>query len=430
MQFVERHVIRPDHAAFRGIDNACFASKNLYNQALYEVRQNFFATSKVFSQAKLDKMLKNSEEYRALPAKVAQLVLMQEYDSWVSYCAALTAYKKDPSLFLGKPRIPKYLDKKGRNLLHYNKQAFSKKALKKRSSILPTGLFEIVQTKQNPETVTEIRIVPRSSNYVVEVVYEVKEPVKTELDKSLYASIDMGVVNLATVTFNRPGMKPFAVSGRELKSLNQFYNKRKAELLSLLPKGHYKSHQINAMNDKRYWRMQDMFHKASRYIVNQLIKGKVATLIIGKNDGWKQDVNMGKKNNQEFCFIPHARFIKMLTYKAEMAGIHVICQEESYTSKCSFLDNEPICKQEKYLGRRVKRGLFRSANGILINADCNGSYNHLRKFDANVFPDPVERTREGAEGYVVHPIRVNFKLMNSKKLNQTPTASSSLSINV
>jgi len=108
----------------------------------------------------------------------------------------------------------------------------------------------------------------------------------------------------------------------------------------------------------------------------------------------------------------------MLTYKAQMEGINVICREESYTSKCSFLDNEPICHHEQYVGKRIKRGLFRSANGSIINADCNGSYNIMRKEDENVFPKPVVMTRKGIEGYVVHPNRVTIKMMNSKKLNQ------------
>lgn len=426
MQLVERHVISKPHPAFEAIDKACFASKNLYNKALYEVRQNFFATGKVFSQAKLDKMLKNSDEYRALPAKVAQLVLMQLDKAWKSYFASLKEYRVNPGKFLGHPRLPKYLDKKGRNLLQYNKQAINAKTFLSKQIIFPSGLMEVTNTKQDPSAICQIRIVPHASEYVLEVVYEAKEPKLPELDKTLFAGLDIGVDNLATVTSNRPGFQPFAVSGRELKAINQFYNKRKAKLQSLLKKDQHTSRQILAMGDKRYWRMQDIFHKASRFIVDELVKRKVGNLVIGKNDGWKQESNMGKKNNQEFVFIPHARFIEMLTYKATMAGMRVVCQEESYTSKCSFLDNEPISKHEKYAGRRTKRGLFRSSNGILINADCNGAYNHIRKFDANVFSKPVVITREGIAGYVVHPIRVNVISMNSKKFNRKPTTISCL----
>lgn len=128
----------------------------------------------------------------------------------------------------------------------------------------------------------------------------------------------------------------------------------------------------------------------------------MGTLVIGKNDGWKQNVRLGKRNNQNFVQIPHARFIDMLTYKAQLVGIDVIVTEESYTSKCSFLDGEAVCKQEQYAGKRVKRGLFRASDGRLIHADVNGSYNILRK----AIPDAMSRHGEGIRGAVVHPVRV------------------------
>jgi putative transposase len=230
----------------------------------------------------------------------------------------------------------------------------------------------------------------------------------------------MGVDNLATVTFNRPGFYPFAVSSRELRSLNQYYNKRKAALQSRLPQGRHNSRQIDRMGDKRYWRIQDIFHKAARRIVERLVHAKAATLVIGKNDGWKQEVNLGKRTNQTFVFIPHARFIEILTHKAEQVGIRVVHQEEAYTSKTSFLDLEPIEKRAAYLGKRIKRGLFRAANGQLINADCNGSYNIIRKFNPNAFSKPVVRSRKETAGYVVHPSRLSVKILNSSKPNLKP----------
>jgi len=123
--------------------------------------------------------------------------------------------------------------------------------------------------------------------------------------------------------------------------------------------------------------------------VKWLLDNKIGTLVIGKNDGWKQQINLGKRNNQNFVQIPHARFIEMLTYKAQLAGIKVILVEESYTSKCSFLDNEPIHKHEQYAGRRIKRGLFRASDGRLINADINGSANIMRKAIPNAFADGI-----------------------------------------
>ena len=113
-------------------------------------------------------------------------------------------------------------------------------------------------------------------------------------------------------------------------------------------------------------------------------------LVIGKNKGWKQSINIGRRNNQAFVQVPHARFIDMLTYKARLVGIKVVVTEESYTSKTSFIDLEPVKKQMVYLGKRIKRGLFKSADGTLINADINGSSNIIRKVVPNAFADGIE----------------------------------------
>ena len=130
-----------------------------------------------------------------------------------------------------------------------------------------------------------------------------------------------------------------------------------------------------------------------------LVGERIGTLIIGKNDGWKQAIGLGKRTNQNFVFVPHARFIAMLRYKAELVGIQVMVSEESYTSKCSFLDLELVGKHEVYAGRRVKRGLYRASDGRRLNADVNGAFNILRK----VVPDAFGN---GIEGVVVHPVRI------------------------
>lgn len=414
-QRVERHYITRQHPSFREVDGVSFASKNLYNCGMYAVRQHFFATGRAISQNKLDKLLKGLPEYQAMPAKVSQLVLKQVADAWESYFKAMKAYALDPSAFLGKPRIPGYKAKNGRNIVTYNCQAVHAQTSLLKGLVHPSGLTPITQTRQSPDRVASIRIVPRFSRYVVEVVYEVDEQEQAELDRDVYAGVDIGVGNLATVTFNRPGMKPFAVSGRELKAINQRYNQRKARLQSLLPKDQSDSKQLRQMESKRYWRIQDIFHKASRFIVDQLVRNKVGTLVIGKNNGWKQEMRMGKRNNQHFAYIPHARFVEMLTYKAEQVGITVVCQEEAHTSKCSFLDLEPICHHDPYLGRRIHRGLFRSSIGSLINADVNGSYNIIRKYNPNVLPN----SPKGIRGFfVVHPFRVPYSVLNADKRNQ------------
>jgi len=156
---------------------------------------------------------------------------------------------------------------------------------------------------------------------------------------------------------------------------------------------------IEQLTHKRNVKVDIYLHNASKFIVNHLADNRIGTLVIGKNDNWKQGRNLGKRNNQNFVAIPHARFIEMLTYKAQLAGIFVKVIEESYTSKCSFLDNEPCVKHSEYKGKRIKRGLFRAGDGRLINADVNGSANIIKKAFPNAFA-------EGIQGVVVRPVRV------------------------
>ena len=245
----------------------------------------------------------------------------------------------------------------------------------------------------------EVRIIPRNNHYAIEVVYQVKE--KEHHDNGKYAAIDLGLNNLATVAFN-DGSKPLIVNGRPLKSINQYYNKEKAHYQSKLKGNKHTSKRIWALTNKRNNKVTDYLHKASRLLVNQLVSQGITTLVIGKNKNMKQDINLGRVNNQTFVQLPIMRFADLMKYKCELEGINVLFNEESYTSKCSFLDGEPICKHDKYLGKRVKRGLFVSRSGININADVNGAYNIMLKAIPNAFAD-------GIEGVVVHPVVLTIK---------------------
>ena len=400
MQLVEQTVLRKGDPRYDIIDGAAFAAKNLYNAALYEVRQAFIFGHRYMGYTEVYHCMKTHEAYRALPAKVAQQVMRLLDKNWKSYFEACKAYKEHPEQFLGHPQLPKYKDKvKGRNILIYTLQALSKPALK-RGMIVPSGLsIEIPTTHM---MIDQVRIVPRASCYVVEVIYE-QEVLQEEQDPTLYAAIDIGLNNLATLTSNKVGFVPRLVNGRPLKNVNQVYNKERARLISALMKEDARrrtSRRLEQLTAKRNRRVTHYLHTASRWIVNLLVAEGIGTLIIGKNVNWKQDANMGKRNNQNFVCIPHARFIEMFTYKCELVGIQVILTEESYTSKCSFLDNEPIGKHKQYLGKRVKRGLFSSADGHCYNADVNGSYNILRK----VVPDAFAQGDSGC--CVVHPMRL------------------------
>jgi putative transposase len=393
MQLTEQHVIKATDSRYHAIDQAAFASKNLYNAALYEMRQAFIFGGRRIRFEELYHRMKNHDAYKRLPCKVSQQVFKQLDKAWKGYFAACAAWDEDPSKFLGHPKLPKYKDKQhGRNLLVYTNQALSKPALK-RGEIAPSGLPILVKTKHT--NVDQVRIVPRQGYYVVEVVYEQAES-QADVDPALYAGIDIGIDNLATLTSNKVGFVPRIVNGRPLKSINQFYNKRKAELQSILKDTHFTA-RMERITNKRTRRIDHYLHTASRRIIDLLIAERIGTLVLGKNPNWKQEVNIGKRNNQNFVTIPHARFIAMLSYKAKRVGIQVIITEESYTSKCSFLDAESIGKQEVYAGKRVKRGLFRAATGQHINADVNGSYNIIRKVAPDVFG-------QGSRGCVVHPV--------------------------
>jgi putative transposase len=396
MQLVEQHVIKRTDPRYQVIDEAAFASKNLYNAANYVIRQAFIHEGVYLCYEEMHTRMKSHEAYKALPRKVSQQVLRLLHKNWVSCFKAIEAWKADPSQFLGRPCLPKYKDKQhGRNLLVYTIQAMSKPALA-RGKIIPSGLPIVIETRQH--NVDQVRIVPKSGYYVVEVIYEQAET-QADVDPALYAGIDIGIDNLATLTSNKVGFVPRLVNGRPLKSINQYYNKRKAELQSILKDTRFTA-RMERITNRRTRRIDHYLHTASRHIIDLLVAEGIGTLVIGKNPNWKQEVNIGKRNNQQFVCIPHARFIDMLTYKAKLVGIAVMVTEESYTSKCSFLDREPIGKHEQYLGKRVKRGLFRASDGRTINADTNGAYNIIRK----VVPDAFGQRDRGC---VVHPVRLH-----------------------
>src|SRR5262245_23350700 len=252
--------------------------------------------------------LKTSAEYRALPAKVAQWVLRQLALAWKSYFAACAVWQANPSRFLGHPTLPKYLDKRGRNLLTYTEQAISRAPMN-RGYVVPSGLDIWVETRQI--AIDQVRIVPHASHYTLEVIYE-RPVTPADVDPTRVAAVDIGLNTLAAVTFNQPGMLPFLVNGRPLKAINQWYNKRRARLQAKLPAGVFASRQLDILTDKRSRQITDYLHVASRRIVQWLVGQRIGTLVVGKNDGWKQAIGLGKRTNQNFGFVPHARFVALL----------------------------------------------------------------------------------------------------------------------
>jgi IS605 OrfB family transposase len=412
VNLVEKHLIKNNNSIYKEIDHLAFLSKNLYNCGIYLCRQALFSKQQRPNYLELYNLLKSTTDYKALPAKVSQWVLKQVDKAFLSYEETIKEYDKYPDKFTGKPKLPRYKHKlTGRNVLIYTCQAVSKPYLIN-GVIKPSKTGFKVKTKVHWESLQQVRIVPLTNAYRIEVIYSKVNSPDTTLDTNLYAGVDLGLNNLATVMSNAAGFRPLLICGKAIKACNQYYNKQKARLQSLLPEGQYTSRRIEGLTLKRNNKVDYYLHTASSYIVKQLAAHHIGTVIIGKNQGWKQEINIGKRNNQHFVNIPHARFIEQIRYKAELAGICVLTTEESYTSKCSLLDLEPIQKHKSYLGRRVHRGLFRSSSGVVINADCNGAGNILRK----VVGDSLFIQQDSIERCVVHPVRVKAYKDTSKDI--------------
>lgn len=398
----ERHIINNNHKFYKECDDLAFKSKNLYNQGLYNVRQYYFENKKYLSYVENYHITKNQESYSELPAKVSNQTLKLVDQNFKSFFGLI---KTEGSI----ANIPKYLDKiNGRYIVNYEKQALSLREFKKTGKLKLSKTNIIINTQINKwDSIKEVRIVCRNNHYIIEVIYEILEK---KCKGNTVSAIDVGLNNLATVTYNN-NKSPIVINGKPLKSINQFYNKEKSRLESelKLKQNKKKSKKINNLTHKRNNKINDYLHKSSRILVNQLVLNQVKTLIIGKNIGQKQDSNMGRANNQNFTQIPTFKYLNMVAYKAKLEGIEIVWQEESYTSKASFLDLDYIPTYKKdnninysFSGYRIKRGLYKiKGKNKYINSDVNGSYNIMRKAVPNVFSD-------GIEGFAVNPIKFNI----------------------
>ena len=384
MQLVETHQFKQGSKHYKELDAILYSSKNVYNSALYIWRQAYILENKCLSLTDIYHKLKEKNCYKELPQNVSTQSLQLAIQNIKAFFQSIKAYKKNPIKFLGRPKLPKYKDStKGRMVATYTSRVIRKRDFSK-GQIGLTGLSFTIPTKiKNYNDIKQVRIIPSVYSIKVEIVYEQKSKEPKKNDN--IAAIDLGLNNLSAVSFNNKENKPFIINGKPLKAINQYYNKVKAKLQSKLKKGQYTSKKISKLTRKRNNKVKDYLHKSSRYLVNQLVSNNISKLIIGYSKEWKQDINIGKKNNQNFVNIPFLAYINQLKYKCELEGIELILTEESYTSKCSFIDLEIMVKQESYLGKRIKRGLFKSKTGKVINADLNGSYNIMRKVVPDVF---------------------------------------------
>lgn len=388
MNRVEKHIVIAD----KNLDNLCFLSKNLYNYCNYLIRQEFINNHKTLSEYDLSTELCRERQIDYISLPCSQQVIRLLFKNWKSFFKACKIKDKLNS----RPKMPKYKDKvKGRNIVVFtNNQCKLKNGFihfPKRVNIAP------IKTKV--DNIRQVRIIPQCSCFIIEVVYDKKKQA-AELNNDAYLSIDLGLNNLVT-SYDSLNNKSFIVNGRPLKSINQYYNKKKAFLMSCIgDKGI--SNRIRRMTLKRNCKIDDYMHKASRFVINYCLRNHIANIVIGNNKDWKQECNMGKRNNQNFVSIPFEKIISMIQYKAEEYGMNVIITEESYTSKVDHFAGEEMCKHEKYLGERVKRGLFISSTGKIINADENGAIGILRKVADEKFKRLII-----SRGDAISPMRLN-----------------------
>jgi putative transposase len=369
------------------------------------VRQEYINLGIWLRYDDLNFMLKNSNPYKNLPAQTSQQILRVLDKNWKSYFNALKEYRIDPTKFEGKPGMPNYKEKNGEFLVIFtNQQCKIKNGLlifprKIHSSYSPYW-FKPIKTRITRK-IHHVRIKPLGIGYKLEIVYE-KEIQDLALNKERIIGIDLGVNNIVAIV-NNIGIKPIIVKGGVIKSINQFYNKERSRLMSTKDKQKIKfwTRNLKKLGLIRDNKIYDCFHKISKNLVEYCVKNNIGKIVIGYNEKWKQYSNMGKKNNQNFVSIPFLELIKKIQYKSALIGVQVVLINEAYTSKCSFLDNEPIEKRKKDKGRRIKRGLFKASNGTIINADVNGGYNILIQGVPNAFAD-------GIEGVELHPCSLNW----------------------
>jgi len=382
------------------LSRLCHLSKNLYNEAMYIIRQEFLKTGRWVRYTDLAFQLKSSKNYKELPSQTAQRILKVVDRNWRSFFKAIKIWKEHPDRFYEMPRIPRYKKKDGEFMLIFtNQQAKIKDGM----LILPKKGSVIGKIKTRIKTLREVRIIPKALGYILEIVYEkvINAPGR---DKTRIAGIDLGVRNLVTIA-NNIGIHPIVVKGGVAKSMNQYFNKQKAKIQSIYDKQGLKTGlRAKKLFVKRDKKIHDYLHKVSRATISYLVDNNIGRLIIGRNENWKQRVNIGRRNNQNFATIPFYKLIHMLQYKAEEEGIEVFLQDESHTSKCSFFDGESVEHHDKYVGKR-KSGLFRTRFGYIINSDVNGALNIMKK----AVPDAFERLdADGIEGAVGHPLRLTI----------------------
>lgn len=410
-------VVKQNNPLFKNIDNLSFKAKNIYNSALYLCRQSFFEYKQPIGYAALNSFHKSlyGADYKSLPIQTTQQILQVVYKNMKAFINASKDFYKNPQKYKAKPKLPNYKNtSKGRFNLYFTNQQVKFKdgyihfpastnipPLKTHLKFEQQEIDSMLPKSSTDNPIRQVRIIPLLNSYRIELVYDKEIQVPEPKEKTqCIASIDLGINNFAAiVTYGPKPSRPLILNGKGLKSYNKNFNKKLSKLKSQLDIQNNKvnktskdtKHSTKAIRNlfsKRNKVYNDFYHKASRIIVNYLLENEVSILIIGYNQGWKQDYSLSKNVNQTFIQIGFNIFIKMLTYKAKEQGIQVIIQAEAYTSGTSFLDKEPVNKEFYNKTRRIKRGLFKHNNQTdfkhpYINADINSAFQILSKATNN-----------------------------------------------
>ena len=375
---------------FRNLKYLSHIAKNLTNEAIYNIRQYYFNKKKYLSYNENYKMLKNSENYKKLNSNMAQQILKEVDGSFKSFFGLLKL-AKNGQYDNKKIKLPKYLAKDGFTTLVIGFVRLKDDILivpysnsfRKTHKEIAIKLPPVLKGKK----IKEIRIIPKqhSRYFEIQYTYEVEE-VQRELNKENALGIDLGIDNLCTCVTNNGAS--FIIDGRKLKSINQYYNKTNAKLQSIKDKQKIEHITLRQKRiaRKRNNRINDYLSKAARIIINYCLNNDIGKLVLGYNEDFQRNSNIGSINNQNFVNIPYGKLRDKLIYLCKLYGIEFKLQEESYTSKASFFDGDeiPIYDKENlqeyiFSGKRIKRGLYQTSTGKLINADCNGALNILRK---------------------------------------------------
>lgn len=397
MKCYKQHIRKLSKEDFATIKGYCQASNSLYNCCLYICREFYKETNKYIGLNKLYHEIKTNEHYKKLPAKAAlQIVRLIDKD-FRSFFALLN--RKLSGKYSGDVNIPGFKKPRSEFILILPNDQVNQR----NGKIKITKNLKIPFSKQIEGVIKQAIIKPKGGNYYeIHIAYEEETKEQINLKQDSILSIDLGLDNLCSCYSNIG--RDFIITGKPLKSYNQFYNKTKAEIQSELETKNKKkwSNKLNKLTINRTNWIDNYINQTVNLIIEYCIENQVSKVVCGYNEGWKQNSNMGKKVNQKFSAIPFFKLKSKLENKCLDCGIQFILHEESYTSKCSALDKEPVKKHENYLGGRVKRGLFESSNGARYNADINGAINIMRKVfpDENVFSKGIERC-------IVHPIVLN-----------------------